>query len=519
MFQLAKSLLGTNAASAQPGSWSAQAPRRVLVGCLLAVVLCSLPVFLRTFLSDDTTYALIAQKMNAGHVLYAEAADNKPPLIYATFAAMFSLFGAGHMVAVKLLTIAVDFASILLMFSIGTHLLGQQAGVLAAFLFTGSILSGVYQDSIATNTETYANLFTLAGLWVLARERLRLSPGALFAAGLLLAVASLYRTHAVCILGGIALYLAISLRFSPRALLGLLLLGVGFVIPYLLTVAYFSAHGALGDLWLWTVADNLFYVKLGSARVAIGKRLARIFGTVLSQLPMIVAALLALRAGRDSAAEEKNRLRFLLVLLAGALVGYQIGGRFYGHYFLQVAPFVCLLGAWGLTRVPADRLRILRRALPALVVLWCLGFAVTNSVLLARRNDDQDAVDRAVEYVHRNTTPQDEILLWAGSPMLPFRSGRVFATRFLNNNPMTGRIYGTAHVHASATPEMNRPLERPEAWRLFWKDLDSAPPKLVVDGTVPNFEIAHYPRLAALVSEHYASPLRFGSMSLYLRKN
>jgi hypothetical protein len=487
MFQLAKTLLGTDAASAPSDSWSAQAPRRVLAGCLLAVVLCSLPVFLRTFLSDDTTYALIAQKMNAGHVLYAEAADNKPPLIYATFAAMFRVFGAGHMVAVKLLTIAVDCASVLLMFSIGTHLFGRQAGVIAAFLFTGSILSGIFQDSIATNTETYMNLFTLAALWVLTRERLRLSPGALFLAGLLFAVASLYRTHAVCILAGIALYLVVSRRFSPRALLGLVLLAVGFAIPYLLTVAYFSAHGALGDLWLWTVADNVFYAKTGTARVAMGKRVARISGTVLSQLPMIVAALLALRAKRDPAAEEKGRIRFVLVLLAGALLGYQIGSRFYGHYFLQVTPFVCWLGAWGLTRMPADCLRTLRRALPTMVVLWCLGFAVTNFVLLARPLREQGAIDRAVEYVRRNTTPQDEILLWAGSPLLPFRSGRVFATRFLNNNPMTGRIYGTAHVDPSATPEMNRPLERPEAWRLFWKDLDSALPKLIVDGTVANF--------------------------------
>ena len=513
----AETLWGANAQSAQSAPWLEYSPRRLLVGCSLVVVLCSLPVFLRTFLSDDTTYALIAQKMNAGRVLYAEAADNKPPLIYATFAAMFRVFGAGHMVAVKLLTLAVNVASVLLMFSIGTHLFGRRGGVWTAFLFTGSILGGVYQDSIATNTETYMNLFTIAGLWVLARERLRLSPGALFATGLLLSVASLYRMQAVCVLAGIAAYLVVSLRFSPRAFLRLLILAAGFVIPYLITIGYFSARGALGDLWLWTIADNFFYVKVGSATVAIARRMARIAGTVLSQLPMIVAALLAAGAGRAAAAADRNRLGFLLASLVGALVAYQVGGRFYGHYFLQVAPFVCLLGAWGLTKVPADRFRALRRTLPALVLVWCLGFAVTNFALLVRPSEDHNAVDRAVEYVWRNTSPQDEILLWAGSPLLPFQSGRVFATRFLNNNSMTGRIFGTAHVLPTATPEMNRSVERPEAWRLFWKDLDGAPPKLIVDGTVPNFEIAHYPRLAAFVAQHYASPLRFGSMNLYLR--
>src|SRR3954465_3449321 len=53
----------------------AESPARVLLLSALIVTLASWPIFLRTFVNDDATYALIAHKLNAGYVLYRDAVD------------------------------------------------------------------------------------------------------------------------------------------------------------------------------------------------------------------------------------------------------------------------------------------------------------------------------------------------------------------------------------------------------------------------------------------------------------
>src|SRR5215471_9180383 len=132
--------------------------RLALLACATAVVLCSAPAFLRPFLNDDASYALVGEKLNHGRVLYRDAVDNKPPLIYLTYAAVFRAFGQYALSAAKAVTIAVNVATVALVLRVGTSLFGCVPGVVGGLLYAAAVLSGVAEVSIAPNTESYMNL-------------------------------------------------------------------------------------------------------------------------------------------------------------------------------------------------------------------------------------------------------------------------------------------------------------------------------------------------------------------------
>src|SRR5262249_10027581 len=78
---------------------------------------------------------------------------------------------------------------------------------------------------------------------------------------------------------------------------------------------------------------------------------------------------------------RESKIRFadsaLLIWFAVSYAGVMVGGRFFAHYFIQILPSLCLIGARGLTEI-LFRLRVrtaaFRRAALAIIAL---GFVFT----------------------------------------------------------------------------------------------------------------------------------------------
>jgi hypothetical protein len=77
---------------------------RLLVLSLLALCVLSVPVFCARFLNDMDSYTLVSDKRLHGGVLYRDAIDTKPPLVFLHYAAIFRLFGSDNLTAVKIVT-------------------------------------------------------------------------------------------------------------------------------------------------------------------------------------------------------------------------------------------------------------------------------------------------------------------------------------------------------------------------------------------------------------------------------
>jgi hypothetical protein len=492
--------------------WLAERPSRALLLSGAVIVLASLPIFLRPLINDDTTYALIGAKLRSGHLLYREAVDNKPPLMYATFAAAFALAGAGGLVAIKILSILVNVACAGLVLAIGRRLFDRRVGALGALLFACAATSGVAEDSVAPNTEMFMNLFALGAFWLLLRPPARLSPAILVAAGLGAAVAALFRVQGLGIVAGLAFVLLAKLGPSRRLASAAAWLGAGFLAPLAALALHLHARGTLDDFGQWVFANNFAAVQVGSAEGLTFSKAGRVLLAVASALPLVLALAVAASRWRRTARADRQRLRWLVVPFAIALVTYQLGNRLYGHYLIQAWPYACLLAAWGLVSLGDRRWS---RLVPGLGLVWVAGFAAYNFVHLGRRAEP--ALAAATDYVRAHTRPGDQLFLWGGSPEIALGSGRDFATRFVFNNYLTGRVFGTSHVRAVATRQTNRDFENPVAWSQLWRDLEAAPPAVVIDGGQGAFGLDSYPELATHVARHYGPAVRFGLNRVYLR--
>jgi hypothetical protein len=481
-------------------------PRLALAIALAVMVIAALPVFGATFINDDATYAIVAQKLNAGGRLYHDAVDNKPPLIYATYEAIFALCGASSMAPVKLVTMLLNAGAVGLLFLIGRALLDRRVGTAAAFLFACAQVSGVATDALAPNTESYANFFILLSVWLAVRRPA--SSLSIAAAGAAASMATLYRIQSVAVFVGLAW--VVWERAPRRALVWAALGALG---PVLGVVAWFWRQGTLAELVGWVLRHNVSYVSVGYADAMTAGKVGRVALALASQLPLLAAAWAGRSLWRSPVAGHRAAKGLLVTQLVLGVAAYQVGRRFYGHYFIQLLPFLALLGGWALATQTSPALR----RVPRLALIWVAGFTVYNGITLVKKGDSKASLS-AARYLEARLRTDDRMLLWGADALVPFASGRPFATRFAFNNLLTGRAFGTTHVSATATPASNRELEEPEAWRLFWQDLTNEPPAAIVDGGPRGFRVDNYKNLAALVARDYLPAVPFGDIQVYLRR-
>ncbi len=394
--------------------------RRLVALAVIALVVGTAPAFLQAFVNDDATYVLVAQKLNAGALLYRDAVDNKPPLIYATFAVVFRMFGPMGAGAMKALTIVAQLTSAVLVAALGRLLFGARTGMVAGLFFSLAATCGLAEDFAAPNTEIFANPFILGALVLLARDLERSRRGTFWAAGTLIGIASLYRLPAAAALLGILLFLWRSPLPRRERVGATFRMVTGFAAPLAIAAAYFWARGTVGDLWLWAVRGNLSYVRIGEATVSC-RLLARIALVVGAQFPLLILGTRVALLWRSTREPHRTRLRFVFLQLLTALLAYRTGSRFYGHYFLQAVPFLALVAAWGFLHLPRRDRRWLR-FVPTAMILTLFTFTAINSVR-ARTRREPGGFAATLAAVEAGTTPDagDPPLVGAGRARLPER--------------------------------------------------------------------------------------------------
>src|SRR3990167_3724477 len=83
---------------------------------------------------DEGIFAAVGRNLNHGGVLYQTAWDNKPPMIYLTYAAIFKLFGVS-MFWLRLVTLIVVLLTACVIYEIAQAAIGAKRALLATFIF------------------------------------------------------------------------------------------------------------------------------------------------------------------------------------------------------------------------------------------------------------------------------------------------------------------------------------------------------------------------------------------------
>jgi hypothetical protein len=403
---------------------------------------------------DEGEYAYIAQRWLAGgFVPYRDAFDQKPPGVFAAYAAAFALAGES-VCGIRVFHLAWMAATTLLVGGLGARVAGPLAGAFAAFAFAALGASPALLGATA-NTEMFLLLPMTAALWACLRARQGGGLGICAAAGALAGATVLFKqVAALFVLFALGLVLwRRDVAGAPHAGPTRARVGLAFAAGVLLALApaaiYFAAARSLGAFLDAALLHNLAYstsVPLGQGLANLARELARQAG---SFAPAWLLAGLALTTPR---ALDRARRRWLGGWLAVCGAALSVGLYFREHYFVLALPPLCVLAGAGasgvLRRVAGGRaapsfaagLALLAAiaAPPALASPWAwTETPVEISRRLYGRNPFPESPEVA-RLVREVCPPGESVLVLGSEPQILFLAGRRSATRYIITYPLAG---------------------------------------------------------------------------------
>ena len=304
---------------------------------MLAAALRYPSLFEPRWYADEGIFSAIGQSLRQGKELYAQAWDNKPPLIFFSYAFVQGAFGSG-VFALHLVASMVVIATLFTIMTIGRVLFGTVRSLLAGLLFALLLCTPVIEGNLAL-TETFMILpISLAVLAFLFAERYEGGRRAIgyAVAGLLIGVAVNYKQ--VAVFDGAALVLMAFLT-GRRAVAPLVAMAVGFALPQAAFMALFVHEHAFSQ-YLYAVMGSLGpYSRLAPSESHLLK--------AAGYLPALFLA--ASLVKRRLAGEHVPLQEFPALWLCFAFAGATSSPYSFPHYLQQAAPAAALTMA-GLER-------------------------------------------------------------------------------------------------------------------------------------------------------------------------
>jgi len=303
----------------------------LLVAPALLLLLRLPSLFEPRWYGDEGVFAAVATDLLHGQSLYAETWDNKPPLIFLTYAAVQKPFGNGILPLHAAATIAA-LVTLLAVMALASRWYGRPRAVVAGIIFAVIVGTPVIEANLAL-TETFMiapiSLAMLVALF--AHDRPERTQTALYlAAGVLFGIAANYKQ--VALFDTAALVLVLSMAPVRRgSAIGAVV--AGFCIPHLVALAAFAATGALNQ-YLYAVAGSLGAYTGESGRLGFADWVVRC-------LPVGVSLGYAFATRKHAGAFTA----LPLIWLGFAVVGAFSSPFDYPHYLVQAAaPFAIVVG-------------------------------------------------------------------------------------------------------------------------------------------------------------------------------
>jgi hypothetical protein len=429
------------------------------------------------FDSDEGAIATMGMVLERGGVLYRDAIDRKPPIPAFAYAASFFATGTRDLRALHVLAaLCLAAASFLLAYA-ARQIAGPRAGWWAAGLLIAGATALRPTDAQAAN---FAHLALLPGCGAMVAARAGTRRSAV-GVGVLVGIATLTRqTWLIGVLPASYAAWRWGGRRRDRPLL--------VVAATAATIAATALIVPFGPFWHWTFAGDRSVLALGeSQNVALRGGLA----LELFLLGNVATVWLLVRRGwhRDDVD--------LWLWLATGLVAFAAGWRFFGHYWFQVLPPICVLA--GLSAAAC------RPAVRRMLVVVVATPAIAAWVLALSPHPIDPTVRAMADYARAHTRAGDRVTVWGDAPEVYWLSGRAPGGSMVSTDFVTGKTAGRTNGPqrlADATPG---------ARNTFLRSLVAHPPALFFDTSTAGlrqyrkYPLSLVPSLEEFVQRHYSA--------------
>lgn len=341
-------------------------PASLWVGVCVLTMLLMLALRVPSFFEprwygDEGIFAAVAQNMREGRTLYSEAWDNKPPLIFFTYAAIQAAFGSS-VTALHAAATATVLTTQAVVMALAWRVAGPSRAAIAGLLFALLMGTPVIEGTLAM-TETFmilpASLAMLAIVFAKDapdRRRSQLE----VAAGVAFGIAAAYKQVAVFDALAAGAFLMLS---APRPGSSIARLAAGFALPQAALATYFLATGALSEYW-YAIAGSLgLYAELAPQPGIIAR--------IASYLPALLVTAYLVR--RQQLGGAITTVHLPMLWLGFALIGVTSSAFAFPHYLQQAAPaavLVVALAPWAREEDDLGRITLAVAALTAFALVF-----------------------------------------------------------------------------------------------------------------------------------------------------
>ena len=409
---------------------------------------------------DQGVFAWAGDVIGRGGLPYRDAWDVKGPVPYYVYALVDAATGHG-MWGIRVFDLVLLAGAAAIGGRIVAHLAGRRAGIYAGLALALVYLGGGYWNT--AQPDAWAGLLMVYAAAPLLPTERPFRPGRLALTGMLIGLCTLIKP----VYGLFGLIPLVGVFASPlparRRIAVLTALAAGFLAPLGAAVAWFAAHGALGQFYDVYVRYNL--EQSGHEYQAPGG-LFRATLRNLTSRPAVVIALLAAAAATPRL--WKSAARSLLVLWAWVIAPFVIvviQRKLWPYHWQALWPALAVLGGvaisrlWQDARSTAGRLVLLSGT--TIMMVWiCLPPARESrkwlQLAVGRISTDTyeghfgwpgapgwlPADRRLAAFLVSHTSPGDRVLVWSD-----------LVVNYLCARPSTGRVVFHIPINTPLNPQ------------------------------------------------------------------
>ena len=334
----------------------------VLIYLLILCLVIQVPTFFKVIQeTDESTFILMGQSIVDGHLPYTELWDIKPPLAFFFFAAVIAVFGKS-IVPVRMAGAICLILASFFTYKIGEKIWNYRTGIISGTLLIVIVTTGMMPGSLffPVTVATIAIFPLAAALYVMVKPG-KITPNICFIAGLLIATAAMIRLNLAYngLIVGLVIFFTL-LKQKPISIQYLVKCAIsytiGIMLPIITTYIPYLITGYQDVWWSSVILASLSYSNTDLSILGALAAQARHLWAVISNSSSIginvlvwfggsIGFFVLLRKFSKMEKLEKRRIIFLITFLMATEISILKGGKAFGHYYIQIYPFLALIAA------------------------------------------------------------------------------------------------------------------------------------------------------------------------------
>lgn len=393
---------------------------------------------------DESTYMIIGRDILNGKELYTDVTDTKPPGIFLFYAGLEFLFGSSIFLKRLAFSLVVG-ATGFLIFRVSKKLFNNDKVALASGLIYVIYTSVWNYHGRSPNTELLFNLCTISALLFFLKQAFRnyCLGGLILGIGFIIKYLVLFDLFAFLLFFFLLDTIRSKKIFDGRRIVLHMLAGITFLIPFGLVNLFF---------WLGDHFNDFFFITYElPGNYGANPSLTRYFVMLLDLtarfLPVsYIIFYVVFKKDKPLLVEYKW---FFVLWILSVLLAMYVPGKEFSHYTIQLMlPLSLLAGLFFHPEFRTDRVTAKLYSKRTGWALFAVVFVTTQVVSFQKDVSETDYPEEVAEYISDNMKKGDKVYVSNYEQIVYYLLGMESPTKFVHSNLLFTDTHKSFNINA-----------------------------------------------------------------------